>query len=129
MPPTVALPRTPRALDGQLAAASCEPARIVELPHRLAEVDVSVVVAAYNNRHLLTDLLDSLAPQLGTRAELIVVDDGSTDGSFEFLVEHATALRLSGRIVRLPRNRGRSVARNVGVVYARANTIAFTDSD
>jgi glycosyltransferase involved in cell wall biosynthesis len=115
--------------DGQLAAASKECVEVAELPRQCPKVTVSVVVPAFNTRPLLGDLLDALSDQLGGDAEVVVVDDGSTDDSFDFLVRRATALGLSGRIVRLPRNRGRSVARNIGIVYARGSRIAFTDSD
>jgi glycosyltransferase involved in cell wall biosynthesis len=115
--------------DGPLAAASTAPIEIVELNGPCSVAVVSVIVPAYNNRRYLHDLLTGVGPQLGDQAELIVVDDGSTDGSFEFLVPEARALGVSGRIIRLPSNRGRSFARNVGVVHARAQFIAFTDSD
>src|SRR5215469_10915419 len=120
-------------VDGHLAAASRERVEIAELPvggrASSAGLAVSVVVPAFNARHMLGDLLDGLCPQLGDDAELVVVDDGSTDGSFEFLVQYAAAQGLRGRVIRLPQNRGRSVARNVGVIYSRGSKIAFTDSD
>jgi glycosyltransferase involved in cell wall biosynthesis len=123
------LGRLPVLADGHLASASKERLQVVELPRGPLSVAVSLIVPAYNSRPFLGELLEGIRPQLGDDAELVLVDDGSTDGSFEFVVAHATALGLSGRVVRLACNRGRSVARNVGILHARGSVLAFTDSD
>jgi glycosyltransferase involved in cell wall biosynthesis len=88
---------------------------------------VSVIVPVHNRRRLLRALLDALAAQTYRDFEVIVVDDGSTDGSGDEAVADARA----GRPVRLVRTAraGAVAARAAGVVASRAPYVAFTDSD
>ena len=80
-----------------------------------------------NRRDLLRKALDALDQQTVQGFELIVVDDGSTDGSDE----EAVATTVAGRPVRLLRGGGNGAvhARLVGVAAADADVLAFTDSD
>ncbi len=117
-------------LTGHLGQVAREAMEVVESPaSTTATPRVSVVVASYKHRRFALELLAALACQTFRAFEVVVVDDGSNDGSFEALVERQSALALPGRIVRLQQNRGRSVARNAGVRHARAELIAFTDAD
>jgi glycosyltransferase involved in cell wall biosynthesis len=86
-----------------------------------------VVVPVRNRRHLLCDLLGALDAQTYTDFEVIVVDDGSTDGAGEA----AAATTVRGRPVRvIPRDGGGAVAaRLAGVAISSAEILAFTDSD
>jgi GT2 family glycosyltransferase len=93
---------------------------------------ISVVIPSYNDRDKLARCLDSLSrlrPPEGGH-EIVVVLDGSTDGSRE-LLEHAERrwpdLPLSWQA--LPENRGRSAARNQAIARARGRWIAFLDAD
>lgn len=88
---------------------------------------VAVIIPVRNRRELLQRTLDSLATQTFTDHEVIVVDDGSTDGSGE--VAAADALR--GRRVRVVRSSGQGAvaARAMGVESTTAPILAFTDSD
>lgn len=91
---------------------------------------VSVVVPNYNHGHYAVDLLPALARQTFVgESEVIVVDDGSTEDSWSQIKPLADRLGLPGKLVRLKTNRGRSVARNVGILNAAAPLIAFTDAD
>jgi hypothetical protein len=92
-----------------------------------AAPQVSVVVPVRNRRVLLRRLLDALAAQTFTDFELIVVDDGSTDGSSD-AVESGPGAGLSGRVIPNP-GVGALDARRAGVACARAPVLAFTDSD
>jgi cellulose synthase/poly-beta-1,6-N-acetylglucosamine synthase-like glycosyltransferase len=86
----------------------------------------SVVVPAYNAEKLLPRALQALRASdfPSDRWELIVVDDGSTDGTAE------VAAPFVDSIVRLPgRPRGPAYARNRGVEVARGDVIAFFDAD
>ncbi len=87
---------------------------------------VSVVVPLFDRRTLIEETLRSALAQSHADLEVIVVDDGSTDGSAE-LVERTFGDRV--RLIRLGRNLGRSIARNVGCDAARGDLIAFLDSD
>ncbi len=52
---------------------------------------ISVCMAAYNGARFIREQVDSILPQLGAEDELIVSDDGSTDGTLEILAEYAAA--------------------------------------
>ena len=85
----------------------------------------TVVVPSYNRQALLPETLDAILSQQPPPAEVIVVDDGSTDGSVAML-----GARFSGRVVvETVTNCGDLVARNVGLGLARAPLVAFCDSD
>jgi glycosyltransferase involved in cell wall biosynthesis len=88
---------------------------------------VSVIVPVRDRRALLRNLLDGLAAQTLTDHEVIVVDDGSTDGT----PDEARSDAGAGRPVRVVANRGRGAyaGRRTGVAESRAPYLAFTDSD
>lgn len=100
------------------------------LPPTLA---VSVIVPTYNRRTMVTEAVASVLAQRGVDCELIVIDDGSTDGTAEELaLLAATRVPQAGiamRVLRTSDNRGVAAARNAGVRLARAELIAFLDSD
>ncbi|MHB1446323.1 MAG: glycosyltransferase [Acidimicrobiales bacterium] len=88
---------------------------------------VSVIVPVRDRRQLLRRCLDALAAQTLADHEVIVIDDGSVDGS----AAEAEADAGAGRPVRLLRTPGIGAvgARRLGVEAARAPVLAFTDSD
>lgn len=88
--------------------------------------EVSVVLATYNRAACLPRAIASVLAQEGARFELIVVDDASTDGTQACLAAHADP-RL--RVIRAEGNLGPSGARNRGLAAARADIVAFIDSD
>lgn len=88
--------------------------------------DISVVVATYNRRELLARAIWSVLNQRDVSLELIVVDDGSRDGTPDYLASLKDA-RLVTHIA--DKNLGPSGARNVGLRMARAPVVAFLDSD
>ena len=85
---------------------------------------VSVVIATYNRATFLPETIDSVLQQNFKDFELIVVDDGSTDGTRTLLQSYAPRLSYLYQ-----ENRGPSAARNLGVRHAKAPWIAFQDSD
>jgi glycosyltransferase involved in cell wall biosynthesis len=86
---------------------------------------VSAIIPTYNRRPYLARAIDSVLRQTVAVDELIVIDDGSTDGT----AEHVTA--QYGSSVRLIRqeNGGVSAARRRGIQEAQGEWIAFLDSD
>jgi cellulose synthase/poly-beta-1,6-N-acetylglucosamine synthase-like glycosyltransferase len=88
---------------------------------------VSVIIPVKDRRELLALALDGLAAQTYDDFEVVVVDDGSTDGSGEL----AAARTIAGRPVRVVPGGGRGAvrAREAGVAAARGDVLAFTDSD
>lgn len=87
---------------------------------------VSVIIPAYNRADLLPRAMQSVLAQTFADWELIVVDDGSTDGTQEAAARFADP-RV--RVVRHDRNRGLSAARNSGIAHSRGEYVAFLDSD
>jgi glycosyltransferase involved in cell wall biosynthesis len=87
-------------------------------------VRVSVVIPAYNCEAFVAEAIDSALSQDHAPAEVIVVDDGSTDGT-------RTVVRRFGSAVRLleQANGGPARARNAGVRHASGDAIAFLDAD
>lgn len=85
---------------------------------------VSVVIPCYNARRYVDATLRSVAAQQWPDIEVIVVDDGSTDGS----AQHIEAAHPSVRVLRQP-NQGVAAARNAGIAAARGDWIAFLDAD
>jgi len=85
---------------------------------------VSVVMPTYNRRNYIRESLDSVLAQDFSAFEVIVVDDGSTDGTEEEVHPYEGRIRYIRQ-----ENRGAGVARNVGIRNARGAYIAFMDSD
>jgi hypothetical protein len=107
------------------------------LPHRRrtsgrgAVVDISVVAPVYNEKGNLLPLhqrLVAVLADLGRAFEIIYVDDGSADGSFDELKELAEH-DPRARIVRLRRNFGQTAAIGAGVDNARGQFIVLIDAD
>jgi glycosyltransferase involved in cell wall biosynthesis len=84
----------------------------------------SVVIPTYNRVHLLARTLDSVWRQRFTDFELIVVDDGSNDGTHEYLRSLGHAIRIVQQA-----NSGPGAARNAGVRAASGKYVALLDSD
>lgn len=86
--------------------------------------DLSVVICSRDGAAGVQRCLDSLAAQEGARRiEVVVVDDGSTDGTSD------VALNAGAALVRHPVNRGLAASRNDGIRRASAAIIAFLDDD
>ncbi|MEE1825359.1 glycosyltransferase family 2 protein [Streptomyces sp. BE20] len=87
---------------------------------------LSVVIPARNTAFALPTVLDAItAQQHSADVEVILVDDGSTDTTFDIARRHpavTTAVRLADR-------RGSATARNVGARLAQAPTVLFVDAD
>ncbi len=87
-------------------------------------LDLSIIIPVYNSEKLLQGCLDSVMRQKTKfRFEVIVVNDGSTDGSLEILKRYANVIRIDKK------NEGVAVARNVGLDCAKGKYVAFVDSD
>ena len=85
---------------------------------------ISVVIPCYNRRHTLARALDSVYAQTSAVDEVILVDDGSGDGSADLVAQCYPQVK----ILRQP-NRGVSAARNRGIAAAACDWIALLDSD
>ena len=90
---------------------------------QLPPIPVTVVIPAFNREALVGRAVASALSQRLPPAEVLVVDDASTDGTAE------AAEAAGARVIRLPENRGRGGARNAGIEAASQEFIAFLDSD
>ncbi|UMA63310.1 glycosyltransferase family 2 protein [Roseivivax marinus] len=90
--------------------------------------EVSIILPVYNRESTLGRALDSLTAQHARDIEIIVVDDGSSDGS-RALAEACAARDPRIMITQTPRNLGAAGARNVGIGLASGRYVAFQDSD
>ena len=88
---------------------------------------VSVIVPVYNVAPYLREALDSVVNQTYKDLEIIIVDDGSTDGSTDICKEFADSDNRI-KLIKQP-NKGLSGARNTGLEIATGDLVAFVDSD
>jgi glycosyltransferase involved in cell wall biosynthesis len=85
---------------------------------------VSIIVPCYNSERFLAETLESAFAQSYPQTEIIVIDDGSTDGTAELIRSYSDRLRAE-----FSSNRGASAARNRGTVLARGEFIQYLDAD
>ena len=96
----------------------------------IKHITVSVIIPTYNRKEELAKLLRSLNKQTLSPSsyEIIVVDDGSEDGTVEWLLEHKEQLTVSLSCYTQVRG-GPGTARNLGMEKAVGEIFAFTDTD
>lgn len=85
---------------------------------------VSVIITTYNHEAFIAEAVQSVLDQTYSDYELIVVDDGSTDGTLEEISRFAEKVSL----VRQP-NQGVAASRNTGIRRAQGELVAFLDGD
>lgn len=87
---------------------------------------ISVIVLNYNGRHLIGECLEALFLQNCRDFEIIVVDNGSTDGSIGFL-EDTFGDRI--RLIKNPQNLGFAEGNNIGIAHAAGAFVALLNND
>jgi len=94
-------------------------------------MDLSVVIPVYNEEESLEPLVDELRAVLdsaGRSYEIVIVDDGSTDGTYRVILRlHQKGPRL--KAIRLKRNFGQTAAIAAGFAHARGDIILAMDGD
>jgi glycosyltransferase involved in cell wall biosynthesis len=97
----------------------------------VAQPDVTVVIGAYEAMPYLVECLASVEAQTidPGRIEVIAVDDGSTDGTGEYLEEFADRVSMSVTVIRQANSGGPSGPRNVGLSKAAGRYVFFLDAD
>lgn len=86
----------------------------------------TVVIPLYNKEKFIAETLSSVLAQTFTAYEILIIDDASTDASAA-IAQKFIDNRI--RIIKHPKNKGLSAARNTGVHHAKSKFIAFLDSD
>lgn len=85
---------------------------------------VSVIIPVYNGGSYLAEAIESVLTQTYTGTEIIVIDDGSTDGSPEIVRKFSPVVKYYYQS-----NAGTGAARNHGIEVARGSFFAFLDAD
>lgn len=89
---------------------------------------LSIIIPVYNVRQFLGECIDSILAQTMQDFELILIDDGSTDGSADIVSDYAS--RFPGKIKSMRvKNGGQGRARNIGLGIACGEYVGFIDSD
>lgn len=88
---------------------------------------ISVIIPVYNKEKTIEKCVDSVLRQQHPNIEIILVDDGSQDSSYELCVRLSNT--HSNVTVLHQENKGVSAARNIGLKYATGEYISFVDSD
>ncbi len=95
--------------------------------HRMTAPSVSIILCTYNRKHLLPRALASVVRQTFSSWQLILIDDGSTDGSERLLLSFQKKEQRACYF-RQP-NHGSAHARNTGLKLATGTYVTFLDSD
>lgn len=90
-------------------------------------IKISVIIPVYNRERYIKECLDSVLSQTLKEIEIICVNDGSTDSSYDILMEYGN--RYTNITVLHQENQGAGPARNRGIEYAKGKYICFIDSD
>ena len=91
-------------------------------------VDISIIIPIYNGDRFLSETIDSVLSQTYKNFEIIIVDDGSTDNTYQVLSHYIE--RFDPRVqYSYQKNQGVATARNKGFALARGQYIAFLDQD
>jgi len=91
----------------------------------LAQPRVSVIIVNWNGKHLLGECLDSLSAQSFKDHEVVVVDNGSLDGSVAYIRRNYPDIKIVG----LPENHGYAGGNNAGIRIASGTYIALLNND
>ncbi|MFZ6691562.1 glycosyltransferase family 2 protein [Undibacterium sp. SXout20W] len=91
-------------------------------------MEVSVIIPAFNAARTITRAVDSVIRQNISSIEIIIIDDGSSDQTYDLCNELALTHPVI-RVLKLPTNCGVSAARNVGIQSSRGKYLAFLDAD
>src|SRR5262245_57305107 len=90
----------------------------------MADPLISILINNYNYARFLREAIDSALAQSYPHAEIVVVDDGATDGSREVIASYGSALTVV-----VKENGGQASAFNAGVTASRGDILCVLDSD
>lgn len=89
---------------------------------------MSIITPSYNSKKFIAETIESIRNQSYQNFELIIIDDCSKDGSWEYIQEHVEGDNRI-QIFQLEKNSGAANARNYGIKQAKGKYLAFLDSD
>ena len=97
-----------------------------------SQPDLTIVIPAYNEAALIESTLEAVAEfirQRGLAAEVLVVDDGSSDGTGGIARRAMERLGITGRVIRQEPNAGKGMAVRRGMLEAAGRLVLMTDAD
>lgn len=94
----------------------------------MSEPFVSVIMPSYNSKKFIAQSIESFKNQTYQNVELIIVDDCSKDGSWEYVQRYVEG-DTKVTVFQLEKNGGAAAARNYGIKQAKGKYLAFLDSD
>jgi len=89
---------------------------------------ISIVTACYNSINYISHTIESVLTQTYENWEMIIVDDHSSDGSYEAVIEY-TKKDKRIKLYRMEHNSGAAMCRNKAIEISRGEYLAFVDSD
>lgn len=118
----------PMSNDAALAGKILECAGLLQESKALIRERISIIIPVYNTVDYIGECIESVLGQNYENIELILVDDGSTDGSGTVCDSYALSCKDRVKVIHTP-NRGPSAARNTGIEAATGELIMFVDGD
>lgn len=91
------------------------------------EIKISVIIPVYNNETTIVRCIESVINQTLDGIEIIVIDDGSTDNSYNIVSEYSN--KYSNLRVVKSKHQGQGLSRNIGLQMAKGEYIGFVDGD
>lgn len=86
---------------------------------------ISIIIPTYNRKVEISSCIASLSNQSYKHLEIIIIDDGSTDGTVDFIKNNYATIK----VIRNEKRCGPSLARNIGIKESKGSLILFIDSD
>jgi len=105
--------------------------KAIDLSSDNKQISFSIIMPTYNRKYCIKNAIDSLLRQTYNNFELIIIDDGSTDETDEYLKETYQGEINNEKIkyFKLPENKGGAFARNFGIQKAKNKWIGYLDTD
>lgn len=91
----------------------------------MKEIRVSIIIPLFNSINFIAETLDSVIKQSHTNIEVIIIDDGSTDGSFDYV----KSIKKDDFILKRNKGKGACAARNYGFELSTGDYIQYLDAD
>lgn len=95
----------------------------------MKEISISVIIPAYNSEEYISRCVDSILEHNKNSVEVIVIDDASTDNTYNILLKYQDKYPDEVILVRQNENHKQGAARNIGINIARGKYLFFVDSD
>jgi len=90
---------------------------------------VSIVIPVYNKGKYLKETLSSVDKQLENDLEVIIIDDASTDNSFDIINDFVSNTKKQTKVIKNDTNMGVAYSRNMGIEESKADYVTFLDAD